>query len=168
VPIVKRKVFAYVTHGDQLFVFVHPNHPDAGIQVPAGTLEKVEDPRDGVLREATEETGLRGLEVVQFLGEQRRDMSGDGIAEIHHRYFYVLVCREQPPETWPHGELTPSDGGSTPIPFDFFWARMPDQIPKLVAGHGFFLPALVASLELGEGKALAGAAGPVPSPGGEG
>jgi 8-oxo-dGTP pyrophosphatase MutT (NUDIX family) len=43
--------------------------PEAGFQVPAGTLEDGEEPERGVLREAMEETGLTRLEVVAFLGE---------------------------------------------------------------------------------------------------
>jgi ADP-ribose pyrophosphatase YjhB (NUDIX family) len=155
-PVVKRKAFAYVTHRNRLLIFTHPDSPEAGIQVPAGTLEDGEDPRDGALREATEETGLGGLEVVRFLGEQRRDLSDYGMDEINHRYFFHLACREEPPETWRHGEFTPSDGGVGPIPFDFFWARLPDEVPELIADHGYFLPALLAALGLdgdpGEGQ----------------
>lgn len=144
-PILKHKVFAYITHGDRLLLFTHPNAPEAGIQVPAGTLEDGEEPEAGVLREATEETGLTTLEIVSFLGEQRRAMADVGKDEIHHRYFFHLRCLEEPPNRWHHGETHPSDGGP-PIPFDFFWARLPSEVPELVADHGYHLPALLTSL----------------------
>ncbi len=34
----KRKAFAYITHAHHLLVFSHPAAPEAGIQVPAGTV----------------------------------------------------------------------------------------------------------------------------------
>lgn len=51
--------------GPELCVF---EHPSAGIQLPAGTLEVGEDPLAGALREAFEETGLDGLRVESELG----------------------------------------------------------------------------------------------------
>lgn len=33
-----RKVFAYITHGDEIVVFEEPDFPEAGTQVPGGTL----------------------------------------------------------------------------------------------------------------------------------
>jgi len=149
VVILKRKVFAYIAHRDRLLLFAHPNSPEAGIQVPAGTLEDGEEPEAGVLREATEETGLTELMVVSFLGEQHRAMSDIGKDEIHHRSFFHLRCVAEPPDRWRHGEISPSDGG-VPIPFDFFWARLPDEVPELVADHGYHLPALLIWLERSE------------------
>ena len=57
------KVVAYITKGTSMFVFRHV-HSNAGIQVPAGTLELDETTEDGVLREAKEETGLSILRFV--------------------------------------------------------------------------------------------------------
>ena len=37
------KVFAYITHRDRLLVFRHTDFPEAGIQVPAGTVLKDEE-----------------------------------------------------------------------------------------------------------------------------
>jgi 8-oxo-dGTP pyrophosphatase MutT (NUDIX family) len=63
------KVTAFITrdgaHGRELLVFTHP---DAGIQVPAGTMEHGETPEIAVLREAFEETGLTDLRIVADLG----------------------------------------------------------------------------------------------------
>ena len=87
---VKYKAFAYITNRNRLLVFVHPFAPEAGIQVPAGTVKTNERPEEAVLREAFEETGLSGLVVESFLGEDERDMSDFGKDEIHHRYFYHL------------------------------------------------------------------------------
>lgn len=147
-----QKVFAYITNRGRLLVFAHPLTPEAGIQVPAGTLRKGEDPEVGVLREAWEETGLDGLTLVRFLGVETRDRSDVGRDELHHRRFYHLVCPGNPPDSWRHYEDDPSDGSASPIPFDFSWARLPDGVPQFIAGHGALLPRLLASMDEERGQ----------------
>src|SRR5438105_4686554 len=51
--------------GHELLLF---QHETAGIQIPAGTVEPGEAPRDAVLREAREETGLQSVAIQQELG----------------------------------------------------------------------------------------------------
>ena len=138
----KVKVFAYITHQSRLLVFRHTDFPEAGIQVPAGTVMANEDFETAVLREAGEETGLHGLTIKSYLGEQIRNMEDFGKDEIHHRHFYHLLCGDDPPENWLHDETDPSDGDSSPIHFEFFWAELPDQIPELIADHGIMLSML--------------------------
>src|SRR5690348_52483 len=87
---IKKKAFAYITNGPQLLVFSHPFEPEAGIQVPAGTVEEGEHPADAAMREAFEETGLHNLVLLTFLGEDMRDMADFGRDEIHHWYFFHL------------------------------------------------------------------------------
>jgi 8-oxo-dGTP diphosphatase len=145
---VKRKVLAYITHEDRLLLFSQPDAPEAGIQVPAGTVEAEEDPDTAVMREAFEETGLTDITMVRFLGEQMRDMSMSGLDEVHYRRFYHLRCGGQPPERWEHAERDPSDGTPGPIAFALFWARMPDEIPALIADHGALLPRLYEALAI--------------------
>ena len=41
-----QKVYAYITRGDRLLVFRHPYVPEAGIQVPGGSVESDEDADD--------------------------------------------------------------------------------------------------------------------------
>jgi 8-oxo-dGTP pyrophosphatase MutT (NUDIX family) len=146
--IIKRKAFAYITHGQRLLVFRHPDAPEAGIQVPAGTIEPGEDPESAVLREAREETGLTGLTLAGFLGEQIRSMSDFGIEETHYRYFYPLLIAGMPPISWRHAEMHPSDGTAEPIVFEFFWVDLSDEVPKLIADHDRFLPELLRKLSL--------------------
>ena len=146
------KVFAYITHQNRLLVFRHTDFPEAGIQVPAGTVLPDEDLETAVLREAWEETGLEDLSIKTYLGEQIRNMEDVGKDEIHHRHFYQLLCGANPPEQWQHDETSPSDGSSSPIHFEFFWAELPDQVPELIADHGIMLPRLenrVKSNDLG-------------------
>lgn len=49
----------------ELLVF---KHPTAGIQIPAGTVEKGEDIETAVKRETYEETGLQFVEIENYLG----------------------------------------------------------------------------------------------------
>ena len=49
----------------ELLVF---KHPTAGVQIPAGTVEKGEDIETAVKREAYEETGLQFVEIENYLG----------------------------------------------------------------------------------------------------
>lgn len=68
-PDIVRKVTAFIVRqgsaGRDLLLFQHPN---AGIQLPAGTVELGEDLETAVLRETTEETGLTQIEIVRCLG----------------------------------------------------------------------------------------------------
>src|SRR5689334_18782417 len=105
----KQKVLIYITRKNKLLVFEHPFSPEAGIQVPGGTMEPDEKPENAALREAREETNLTALKLHAFLGVQQRDMSDFGADEIHYRYFYHVLCQQDTPETWDHGERFPSD-----------------------------------------------------------
>ena len=147
----KRKAFAYITQRNKLLVFEHPDAPSAGIQVPAGTIEDGETPQDGALREAHEETGLESLRLMGLLGEQIRDMSDFDKHEIHHRYFCHVLCEEETPERWLHGERFPSDQtnhhGSITHLFKFYWVDL-NQLPELIADHDFYVPKLRYNLGL--------------------
>jgi 8-oxo-dGTP diphosphatase len=135
----KRKVYAYITHHNRLLVFIHPDHPDAGIQVPGGTVEPGESTEAAVMREAFEETGLDDLTMLGFLGEAWRDVSDFGVAEIHHRFYYHLAPSQDPPERWTHYERFPSTGETTPIRFEFYWVDLPDAVPELIGDLGQML-----------------------------
>lgn len=136
------KAYIYITQGKRLLVFEQPGKPEAGIQVPGGSIEAGEAPEAAALREAWEETGLNGLKLAAFLGEMRRDMRDYGLDEIHHRYFYHAVLEGPAPERWLHGEHTPSDGSPGPIPFLLYWVNVPDGVPSLIADMGDFLGVL--------------------------
>jgi 8-oxo-dGTP pyrophosphatase MutT (NUDIX family) len=71
------KVTAFVTRrapsgdGHELLVF---RHPDAGIQLPAGSVEPGESLAVAALREVEEETGLRDTQLVAHLGTRVTDL----------------------------------------------------------------------------------------------
>lgn len=137
------KVVAYVTHGDRLLVFRHTAFPEAGIQVPAGTLEPGESPESAVLREAQEETGLRGLKIQAFLGSKDYDLVQFGDEGAMRRHYFHLQTTEPAPETWRNDERDPSDGSPGPIEFEFFWVVFPTEVPPLSGRLGDLLHKIV-------------------------
>jgi 8-oxo-dGTP diphosphatase len=143
---VKRKVYAYITHGGRLLVFSHIDFPEAGIQVPGGTVEDDEEPEDAVMREAAEETGLTGLRRDVLLAEV--EVWIPLLQEWQRRTFYHLTCMGNPPERWYHSEVFPSDGSPGPIRFEFFWAPLSGGVPALIGGLGALLPKLITVLNL--------------------
>ena len=74
----RHRAYAYITNGSRLLLFTQPEAPEAGIQVPAGTIEPGENPQDAAMREAKEETGLTELRYEQFLAQDTRDMRDCG------------------------------------------------------------------------------------------
>ena len=140
--VLKRKAFAYITSGRCVLLLAHPDHPDAGIQVPAGTVRAGEAVLDAAVREAREETGLTGLEVMGVLGEHTFDMRPFGRNEMHHRTFAHLVCREATPESWEHWEGDPEGRPGEKIRFQLYWVSLDEPLPELVAGHAAAIPAL--------------------------
>lgn len=162
----RRKAFAYITSlttsgttglttsRKRLLVFSQPLSPEAGIQVPAGTIGDDESPPVAVLREAREETGLTSLTLVTLLGRQEFDARPFGRDEIHDRWFFHLTCEQETPARWRHDEDDPADRSGEVIPFDLFWVDLPDGVPPLMAGHDRFLPDLIRALDLDGGETV--------------
>ena len=140
---IRHRAYAYITNGSRLLLFTHPEAPEAGIQVPAGTIEPGEDPQDAVMREAKEETGLTELRYEQFLAQDTRDMRDCGRDELQYRWFFHLSVQGPIEKTWRHGEH--AEDGSVIHPFDFFWADV-RALPKLVANYDDKIDLLVESM----------------------
>ena len=133
---IKEKVLAYITHAGKLLVFIHPGHPEAGIQVPGGSIQVSESPEAAVLREAREETGLQQFEIRSYLGMREFDLTTYGIRAILRRHFFHLEYTGDPPATWRGSEDDPSDGSPGPIELEFYWVVLPEGVPRLIAGQG--------------------------------
>src|SRR6187549_471994 len=101
------KALAYITHGGRLLVFRQPDFPDAGIQVPGGSVEPGEVLEAAALREAREETGLSGLVVHSYLGSVEYELKVDS-GPPHLRHFFHLVYGGPGRASWPHVESKPS------------------------------------------------------------
>jgi 8-oxo-dGTP diphosphatase len=142
----RQRVYAYVTGPRGLLILEHPQHPEAGLQVPGGTIQDGEEPALAVLREVEEETGLSDVRVGSCLGAQDFDMRRFGIDELQTAWYFHLECIRSTPETWYHHE---AHSVKEPIPFRFYWSPLPYAGPELVAVHGHMLGALNHGLELG-------------------
>jgi 8-oxo-dGTP pyrophosphatase MutT (NUDIX family) len=140
-PVVK-KVVAYIVWEDKVLVFRHRDFPEAGLQVPAGTIRDGETPEEAVLREAQEETGLARLSIVSFLGRQEYDIAPYR-DEIQDRYVFHIGVSGTPPNEWMHYEH--HDGLHQPTAFSFYWLPLTSpELDELVVGQGDLLRRLPA------------------------
>jgi 8-oxo-dGTP pyrophosphatase MutT (NUDIX family) len=130
------KVICYIIVGNKVLVFRQRDFSDAGIQVPAGTVDAGEEPSAAAMREAAEETGQSGLEVVAKVGEMDYvyDRPGRGERprrlELHHRHFFVFRPTDMLPERWSHY----ADHSW----FEFEWMSV-DRAAELTAEQGAML-----------------------------
>ncbi len=147
-PTNRLKVYVYLTNGISLLVFRHPDFPEAGIQVPGGSVEPGEPLVSASLREVVEETGLSGLTDPQFLGVQSYNFAPLGRDEVHQRYYYHYQLAGSQPATWRHYETNPSDRSPRPIAFEFYWVDLRGGDPELIAELDAFLPRLKTRLGL--------------------
>jgi len=113
------KALTYITQGARLLVFRQPDFPDAGVQVPGGSVEPNESLEEAALREAREETGLADLVVRSYLGSIEYELKVD-VGPPHLRHFFHLTYDGLSPERWEHVELKPSTGGAPPR-FELWW-----------------------------------------------
>ena len=143
--VIIQKVAAYITCENQLLVFTHVDYPQAGIQVPAGTVAEEESLDDAVLREAFEETGLPNLQIKSTLGTRIYDLpSVEGRDNVIHRHYYHLkLSAPIKIHRWQHWEKSPSEGALEPILFELFWVSLTEEIPELSGELGDLLNDLI-------------------------
>jgi ADP-ribose pyrophosphatase YjhB (NUDIX family) len=133
-----RKAYAYVTReadrASAVLVFRHRDYPEAGIQVPRGTVDLDEDPAATVVREVCEECGLCDARLIRLLA---RDMEAqpDDPAWNWERAFFHLVAPGAPDE-WEH--TVTGDGEDNGLVFSFFWLSR-ERLGDLWPGFGDYL-----------------------------
>ena len=112
------KACAYITRGgNELLVFEGPEYD--GYQIPKGTVEPTESPREAVFREIAEESGLGAIatptHLVSDLWERRQD-------RWYTRNFFHTTFHE-PRDEWTH--VVTGTGEEVGIEYDFSWVTLP-------------------------------------------
>jgi len=143
----RRKAVLYATHRARLLVFSEPDFPEAGVQVPGGTIIEGEAIEAGARREFLEETGFVAPRDVALLGKTTYTYEAGGMRHEHARSFFHLPLAGEYPERWEWTEETP-DGGEGPIRMAFFFVPLSD-VPPLFGDLGAFLPRLHDRLAAG-------------------
>ncbi len=128
------KALVYITrhvdHTTQILVFRHQGMPEAGIQVPAGTVEPNESPENAAIREAKEETGLSNL----LLGRKLLavDYYHDQKKELQHRNYFEFSSPELLSENWTHKVTSGEEDEG--LKFEFYWIPAVEA-ERLLAGR---------------------------------
>lgn len=100
-----QKACAYVTRASgELLVFEGPGHE--GLQIPKGTLEAGESPREALYREVAEETGIGTLNGVSHMTTDVWTRRRSPPKRYVRHFFHATV--HEPRDRWTH---TVADGG---------------------------------------------------------
>ncbi|QSX00200.1 NUDIX hydrolase [Haloterrigena alkaliphila] len=115
-----RKACAYITRGTgELLVFEGPGHD--GLQIPKGTLEPGESPREALHREVREESGLATLSATNHLTTDVWTRRESPPKRYVRHFFHARVHELR--DRWTH---TVTDGGGEHgAEFDFRWVQPP-------------------------------------------
>ncbi|MFC4542764.1 NUDIX domain-containing protein [Halosolutus amylolyticus] len=111
-----QKACAYITRAPgELLVFEGPGHD--GLQIPKGTLESGESPREALFREVMEESGLGTLSGTRHLATDVWTRRRSPPRRYVRHFFHARV--HEPRDRWTH---TVTDGGGEHgAEFDLYW-----------------------------------------------
>ncbi len=137
------KVCAYITrHRDdartrELLVFEGPEYD--GLQVPKGTIEDDETPREALHREVAEESGLSRFQSVSHLISDVWTRRRSPPKRYRRHFFQVTVDHDR--DEWTH--VVTGEGEEVGLEFEYSWTDVPpadefalalDDYVHLVAG----------------------------------
>ena len=114
-----QKACAYITrNGHELLVFDGPGHD--GLQIPKGTIEDGENPREALFREIVEESGLGIVGPTRHLTSDvwtRRESP----PKRYIRHFFHSTVHE-PRDEWTH--VVTGEGEERGAEFEFSWVDL--------------------------------------------
>lgn len=133
-----QKAIAYIVKNGRVLVIRHADFSleQTGLQVPAGTIKPGELPEHAVLRESYEETGLKNLRIVSYLGAGEYDMRPYADAIHARHYFHLTTDDVELPEKWEWQET--HDGTGDPTRFELYWIDL-KQSHVLAGGQAAFI-----------------------------
>lgn len=135
----KIKVYGYLIREQanraQVLVFDHVDFPEAGTQVPGGTVDPGEGLAEAVLREFFEEAGVDGLTMVRELGVM--ELIVPERSEVQERHFFHLTTDRDLPEEWVH--VVSSGTEDAGLRFRCFWLDVHRAAPLLAGEQGRLL-----------------------------
>ncbi len=111
-----------------LLLFSHRDFPNAGLQVPGGTIAEGEELQIGLLREVKEESGLSEFSSISYLGKSI--YIAESRHELHERHFFQLNYEGEMRSDFFH-EVT-SGKEDKGLIFHYRWVPLSD-IPNLAA-----------------------------------
>ncbi|RQG89099.1 NUDIX domain-containing protein [Natrarchaeobius halalkaliphilus] len=113
-----QKACAYITRSTgELLVFEGPGHD--GLQIPKGTLETDESPKEALFREVLEESGLGTLNATQHLSTDVWTRRRSPPKRYVRHFFHSTV--HEPRDRWTHRV---TDGGDEHgSEFELYWVR---------------------------------------------
>lgn len=139
-----RKAYAYITRtatpARDVLVFRHRDYPEAGIQIPKGSVDAGEAPGDAVLREVGEEAGLVDVTLISALAVDE-ETQPDGAR--HERHFFHLVSNGAR-GAWDH--VVTGDGEDHGMVFCYFWLDHA-RVGELWPGFGDYLHLILSTAE---------------------
>lgn len=138
----KEKVLAYITRGGgamaELLVFEHVEHEDAGLQVPAGGVERWEPIEAALAREVEEEAGLVGCRIMSRL------VVVEDINRTVRRHVYHVMAPADTADAWDH--TVTGGAGDHGLVFRYRWVSLA-EVPPLAGGQDRWLRLLRAHFE---------------------
>ncbi|WP_342514373.1 NUDIX domain-containing protein [Sporosarcina sp. FSL K6-1522] len=133
----KRKVLAYITQEEdgerKILVFEQKDHPEAGLQVPGGTIERDEFLMDALYREIEEETGITRdlLELQGKVNKTNYYPQDENI--VYERNIFHLAYLGHESNDWEY--RVEGDGKDAGMTFCHRWVPVKD-LPKLAGNQG--------------------------------
>lgn len=132
-PKLKRgRVLAYITrdgvNSRELLVFDDPEHPETGLQVPAGRLDPGEELEPALLREIEEEAGLTDVRIVRELPAFESHYQ----SKYDNHGFHVILEGEAQDE-WKH--VVHGDGDDAGLTFQYRWVSIEPDLHLFERPH---------------------------------
>ncbi|AXI00052.1 NUDIX domain-containing protein [Sporosarcina sp. PTS2304] len=134
---IKRKVIAYITKGDgrhrKLLVYEQKDQPEAGLQVPGGTIERNELLLDALYREIEEESGILRDELVLEGKVKSSKFFPEDKNVIYERTIFHFSYIGAEKNEWEY--IVEGEGKDAGQLFSYRWMPLHD-VPKLAAKQG--------------------------------